>query len=239
MTTTPRSISPNEPAPRPLSPNYDYPTPSQLARRAVEHASMIAQAADLFGINVSETLKRFGRTSPSRGHSPVPPQDPEPPQIRATLSNPIPIPIPPPSENLPPMCPDSVSPPYIPQMPEGSPLPPYTCNLSPPPTDKEEEGIIEGLTTPTPNEPHPGVHPGAGWCVNNRHLDVLLDDRRGCLEVALFIQYDLNDNDPEVLGTRGRGCIVRTFPLHARPNPFPQRVFTHKEEFSFSQSTQP
>ena len=137
---------------------------------------MITQAADLFGINVSETLERFGRMSLSRGHSPVPPQDSTPPQIRAMLSNPIPIPIPPPNENLPPLHLDSQSPPYIPQTPEGSPLPPYTRNLSPPPTNEEEEGATAGLMTPTPNEPHPGVHPRAGWCVNNRHPDVLLDD---------------------------------------------------------------
>jgi hypothetical protein len=222
----------NMTTPQSLSPNYDYPTPSCLAHRAAEHASMIAQAADLFGINVSETLEHFGRTSPSRGHSPVPPQDPAPPRIRATLSNPIPIPIPPPNEDLP-MLPDSQSPPYVPQTPEGSPLPLYTRNLSPPPTNEEEESTAEGLTTPTPDEPHPGVHPGVGWCVNNRHLDVLLDNGRGGLEIAPFIQYDLDDSDPEVLGTRGRGCVVRAFPLHARPDPFPRRVFTRKEEFSF------
>jgi len=84
---------------------------------------------------------------------------------------------------------------------------------------KAMDADAEGQT-PSPNGPQPGVHPGPGWkdnfdAVGTRHFFVIPDGKEDI--IAPFISYNLDATFPKLLATNGRGCMVHSRPLHARP----------------------
>jgi hypothetical protein len=50
---------------------------------------------------------------------------------------------------------------------------------------------------------------------------------------APFFRYDFLPDYPELLLSRGRNCLNHSRPLRARENPYPRRVLTSKEAYTF------
>jgi hypothetical protein len=116
----------------------------------------------------------------------------------------------------------------MPQTPAKSPLPRYES------PDSTIEEIT--LTSPAIEGPQPGIHPGPGWMTNNKgamhHPEAVIQGEVG-EQAAAFVFYDMEAETPQLLTMQGCSCYVHTFPLHARPDPYPCRVLTCKEEFRF------
>jgi hypothetical protein len=92
--------------------------------------------------------------------------------------------------------------------------------------------------TPTPEVVKEfGVIPGPDWhCrvegVSPQH-DYTIPGLGGSPIHALFYRYDFLPDYPELLLSRGRNCPSHSHPLRAREDPYPRRVLTSKEAYTF------
>jgi hypothetical protein len=82
-----------------------------------------------------------------------------------------------------------------------------------------------------------GVIPGPDW---HRHVegvspqhDYTIPGLGGSPIHAPFYRYDFLPDYPELLLSRGRNCPSHSHPLRAREDPYPQRVLTSKEGYTF------
>jgi hypothetical protein len=82
-----------------------------------------------------------------------------------------------------------------------------------------------------------GVIPGDDWHRNVEGLvpqhDYTIPGLGGRPMEAPFYRYDFLPNYPELLLSRGRNCPSHLRPLRAREDPYPQRVLTSKEAYTF------
>jgi len=92
--------------------------------------------------------------------------------------------------------------------------------------------------SPTPEEaPQPGVIPGEDWIRNLQGLEPLVNHRipgmAGREIIAPFFHYDFAPDYPEIILSQGRHCANHSRPLHARADPYPHRILTRKEAYTF------
>src|SRR5258708_21602188 len=132
-----------------------------------------------------------------------------------------------------------ISNPDIPMLPQPSmPYPVYP--RPPPPTyeeDKENCGNYQPRS-PTPEEgPQPGVIPGKEWIRNLQGLEPLVDHHipgmAGREIITPFFRYDFTPDYLEVILSCGRNCANYSRPLRTRADPYPCRILTRKEAYTF------
>src|SRR5216684_6494872 len=110
----------------------------------------------------------------------------------------------------------------------------------PPPTyneDKENRGNYQPRS-PTPEEgPQLGLIPGDEWIWNLQGLEPLVDHHipgmAGREIITPFFHYDFTPDYPEIILSHGRNCANYSRPLRAQPDPYPRRVLTQKEAYTF------
>jgi hypothetical protein len=82
-----------------------------------------------------------------------------------------------------------------------------------------------------------GVIPGDDWHRNIEGVvpqhNYTIPGLEGRPIEAPFYRYDFVPNYPELLLSRGRNCPSHSHPLRAREDPFPRRVLTSKEAYTF------
>ncbi|KAF8501141.1 hypothetical protein F5888DRAFT_1632909 [Russula emetica] len=206
------------------------------------HAAMVAQVPHTLGATLVEAIRVFSLTAPQALSTartrevldpapslpPLPvcpcPDTPFPTDIIRAAPSPTPT-FPPPyspqRSQLPTLVPFSPTPslPYIPRTPSPDP-PELWGDENRPPTTQE-----------------PG-HPGPSWIPNTTeegggiHHDISIPGPGG-VEPARWVQYDFDTNSPELLATMGWGYTTHSFPLTARPRPYPIAPLTKKERFLF------
>jgi hypothetical protein len=82
-----------------------------------------------------------------------------------------------------------------------------------------------------------GVIPRDDWHRNTEGMvpqhDYTIPGLGGRPIEALFYRYDFLPNYPELLLLQGRNCPSHSRPLRAREDPYPRRVLTSKEAYTF------
>ena len=85
--------------------------------------------------------------------------------------------------------------------------------------------------------PQLGVIPREEWIRNLQGLEPLVDHRipgmAGREIIAPFFRYDFTLDYPEIILSRRHGCANHSRPLRAQADPYPRRVLTRKEAYTF------